>query len=209
MQSPSQVAIAAMRRLRGGRLSAQKLAERMQSHGVDWNRATVANIELGRRKALTVEELLALALALDVPLTALLVPPGAAAVTLSGSSHDSLPTHQALSWLTSDQDAPGTSEAWRAATRPVQLVRSWRRAECMALLLLLADDGTGDVDAQLAARLGALATAAGALHAAGLEAPDPHPQLAEAAARLGVPVDGQAVTGVSTDMPRTTDTEEP
>lgn len=44
----------------------------MQAHGEHWNRTTVAKLETGRRQSVSVEDLLALAAALDVPISRLL-----------------------------------------------------------------------------------------------------------------------------------------
>jgi transcriptional regulator with XRE-family HTH domain len=61
-----------LRRRRG--LTAAQLAERLRQVGLDWDRSIVANLETGRRQAVSVEELLALALVLDVAPVHLLVP---------------------------------------------------------------------------------------------------------------------------------------
>lgn len=65
--------IKALRRLRG--LTGAGLAERMTAAGVPWDRSIVANLENGRRRTVSVEELLALAYVLDVAPVHLLVPP--------------------------------------------------------------------------------------------------------------------------------------
>jgi transcriptional regulator with XRE-family HTH domain len=54
--------------------SAHRLAEEMRALGVSWDRSIVANFESGRRKYVTVEELLALAYALSVAPVYLLLP---------------------------------------------------------------------------------------------------------------------------------------
>ena len=51
--------IKALRRAR--RWTAQQLADEMKAAGIPWNRSIVANIELGRRSYITVDELWALA----------------------------------------------------------------------------------------------------------------------------------------------------
>lgn len=61
-----------LRRNRG--MSAQALSERMNAVGVPWDRHIVANLETGRRAAVTVEELLALAYVLEVAPVHLIVP---------------------------------------------------------------------------------------------------------------------------------------
>jgi transcriptional regulator with XRE-family HTH domain len=64
--------VAAIRRYKG--LTQSQLAEAMQQLGVPWQRIIVAKIEGGRRDFLTVEELLALCIALEISPVDLLVP---------------------------------------------------------------------------------------------------------------------------------------
>jgi transcriptional regulator with XRE-family HTH domain len=54
--------------------SAQRLAEEVTAAGIQWDRSIVANLENGRRAALSVEEWLTLAYVLDVAPVNLLVP---------------------------------------------------------------------------------------------------------------------------------------
>lgn len=63
-----------------GRLgwTGQRLAEEMTNVGVGWDRSVVANLEAGRRRFVTIDELFALALVLQVAPVHLLVPPGMA-----------------------------------------------------------------------------------------------------------------------------------
>jgi transcriptional regulator with XRE-family HTH domain len=56
-------------------LSGGKLADRMTALGIRWDRSIVANLESGRRGQLSVDELLALAAALNVAPVHLLVAP--------------------------------------------------------------------------------------------------------------------------------------
>lgn len=64
-----------MRQVRTARgLTASRLAEAMTETGVKWDRSVVANLENGRRAAVSVEELLALAYVLDVAPVHLVVP---------------------------------------------------------------------------------------------------------------------------------------
>lgn len=64
-----------MRELRTRRRwSAQRLADEMTRVGVEWNRSVVTKLENKRRESVSVAELLALALVLDVPPLALLLP---------------------------------------------------------------------------------------------------------------------------------------
>ncbi|MFG2052686.1 helix-turn-helix domain-containing protein [Micromonospora sp. NPDC048930] len=56
-------------------LTAEQLAERMRAVGVPFDKTVVANLETGRRRFVTVQELLALAYVLSVAPVHLLVPP--------------------------------------------------------------------------------------------------------------------------------------
>lgn len=53
-------------------VSAARLATAMQAYGGNWTRTTVATLECGLRQSVTVEDLFALAAALDVPIGRLL-----------------------------------------------------------------------------------------------------------------------------------------
>jgi transcriptional regulator with XRE-family HTH domain len=68
-------------RVRGLRTAAgwsgAALAERLNERGIPWNRTTVAKLETGRRESITVQELLALAVVLEVPPVWLLTDPSA------------------------------------------------------------------------------------------------------------------------------------
>lgn len=58
---------------RARRMSHQQLASQMAARGVtSWNRSTGSKLETGRREAVTADELVALATALEVPVTTLL-----------------------------------------------------------------------------------------------------------------------------------------
>jgi transcriptional regulator with XRE-family HTH domain len=64
-----------VRQLRSARgWSGRQLAERMTDEGIAWDRSIVANLENGRRRTVSVDEWLALALVLDVAPLHLLVP---------------------------------------------------------------------------------------------------------------------------------------
>lgn len=56
-------------------LSGPALAARLNQYGVNWNRTTVAKFETGLRSSITLQEFLALALALDVSPVMLLADP--------------------------------------------------------------------------------------------------------------------------------------
>ncbi len=88
-----------------------KLAERMAEHGVPWNRTTVAKFETGRRATISVQELVALALALDVPLAALLIDPREPTVPLA---KDVAPDPwSALLWLAGRSPLGRSDLNWR------------------------------------------------------------------------------------------------
>ncbi|MCX5270986.1 helix-turn-helix domain-containing protein [Streptomyces virginiae] len=55
--------------------TAAELGDRMSDLGVKWDRSIVANLENGRRKSVSVGELLGLAMALDVAPVHILIPP--------------------------------------------------------------------------------------------------------------------------------------
>lgn len=54
--------------------TAAQLGKEMEKYGPRWDRFAVANLETGKRKNVTVSELMALALALDVAPTHLIIP---------------------------------------------------------------------------------------------------------------------------------------
>ncbi len=64
-----------VRALRRGRFTADQLAEQLQAVGLKWDKNVIASFETGRRKTLSVEELLALSYVLDVAPIHLLVAP--------------------------------------------------------------------------------------------------------------------------------------
>lgn len=57
------------------KLTAEQLADRMREVGVPFDKTVIANLETGRRRFVTVQELLALAYVLSVAPVHLLVPP--------------------------------------------------------------------------------------------------------------------------------------
>jgi transcriptional regulator with XRE-family HTH domain len=61
--------------LRKRGLTGEMLADRMTELDIPWNRAIVANLVSGRRRTVSVDELLALAVVLNVAPVHLLVPP--------------------------------------------------------------------------------------------------------------------------------------
>src|SRR6266545_5102056 len=72
---PVEVVARRMREVRETRrLTAAQLADRMRQAGIGWDRQIVTNLETGRRASLSVDELFALAVVLQVAPIHLLVP---------------------------------------------------------------------------------------------------------------------------------------
>lgn len=130
--------IRALRERRGG-MSAQDLANKCAELGMPGlNRQTIANLENGRRAICTVDELLVLAAALDVPPVLLLTPPDpagddrtvleltpdltmwawAAALWITGESEHSMPRQDGL--VSNER-----RRAWRESTMPLRQYRAW------------------------------------------------------------------------------------
>jgi hypothetical protein len=78
-RTPSQTVAAQVRKLRGDDLSQRGLGEKMRRYGHRWNDTIVSRVERGERDV-SVDELVALALVLRVPLPRLLAPEGGVAI---------------------------------------------------------------------------------------------------------------------------------
>lgn len=89
------------------------LASKLNELGVPWNRTTIAKFETGQRASISVQELLALAVALDVPPVWLLTDPKGAEqmpVASGGTREIELEPWSALLWLVGREpldDIPG------------------------------------------------------------------------------------------------------
>lgn len=126
-----------VRKLREGRFTVRQLADRCSELGApELTAATIANIETGRRdkdtgkrrRDITIDELLALALALDAPPLVLLMPFNGWDL-LRITSRIEAPTSLALDWITGDEPPPwGDLTAWMKAAHPVLLYRQFRAA---------------------------------------------------------------------------------
>lgn len=90
------------------RLTAQDLAERLQGLGLPWERTTVVKLENKRRQTLTVTELMALAVALDVAPVNLLVPLDDRPYQVTPNRTESSDAVRA--WVRGEQPLPGTDE---------------------------------------------------------------------------------------------------
>lgn len=98
-----------VKELRGRRgWTAAHLGTVLGKHGISWDRFTVANLESGKRQNVTVQELFALALALDVSPTNLLVPLDDRAYQLTPTRTESADLVRA--WVRGEEPLPGTDE---------------------------------------------------------------------------------------------------
>lgn len=89
-------------------MTAQQLAERLRQTGVPWDRATVTKLETGRRQNISITELLALALVLDVAPINLFV-------SLDNLPYEVTPTRTepadlVRAWVRGEEPLPGTDE---------------------------------------------------------------------------------------------------
>jgi transcriptional regulator with XRE-family HTH domain len=103
-ETPTAVVARRMRTLRQGKFTAEQLAEAMTAQGIPWQRSIVANLENGRRDAVSVDELFALALVLGVTPAALLVDIEAESSQVTPSV-DVLPA-ELLLWVLGDATLP-------------------------------------------------------------------------------------------------------
>lgn len=109
VSSPLQVVIDRMRELRTKRrMTAQQLAEAMTRAGVQWEAGVVTKLETGRRKSLSVTEMLALAYVLDVAPVHLLVPPDAYDVPYPLAEGVEVSAHDVRGWIRGQAALPGT-----------------------------------------------------------------------------------------------------
>lgn len=88
--------------------TAAELGAALTEHGPKWDRFTVANLENGKRQNVTVNELLALALVLDVAPTNLLVPLDDRPCQVTSKRTEDADTVRA--WVRGEQPLPGTDE---------------------------------------------------------------------------------------------------
>lgn len=101
--------------------TAAQLGEALAKHGVPWDRFIVANLESGRRQTVSVTELLALALVLDVAPVNLLLP-------VRGGSYMVLPNRMedasiVRDWIRGRQPLAGTDERTYFAEVPLNELR--------------------------------------------------------------------------------------
>lgn len=87
--------------------TAERLGEEMAKVGLPWNRSVMANLESGRRRYVTVDELLALAYVLDVAPIHLLVPIDDEAAPYAVLPQRSEPAGVVRSWVRGLAQLPG------------------------------------------------------------------------------------------------------
>ncbi|MFG1855007.1 helix-turn-helix domain-containing protein [Actinomadura geliboluensis] len=131
--TPTQVVSRQVRELRTRRgMSAQALADRCAELGMpDLKRQAITNLENGRRATVTVDELLVLAYALDVPPVMLFVPLDGETRLQITPDHD-VPSLDALIWVTGEQGPkdPHRKARWRQTIGPLSQHRDvWRLIE--------------------------------------------------------------------------------
>jgi transcriptional regulator with XRE-family HTH domain len=136
-------------RARRGSMSARQLAKRCEALGAPGlTAAVIANIETGRRdkttgtrrRDVTVDELLILAEALEVPPVSLLLPDGADALAVTPDIQMFAP--DVLVWVSGEDEPPmaarldqGTVQRWFEASAPLRLMREFRRAAALPIAL--------------------------------------------------------------------------
>ncbi|MGW7440613.1 helix-turn-helix transcriptional regulator [Streptomyces sp. NPDC054849] len=156
-QSPTAPVAAIAQRvkeLRGRRgWSAAQLGEAVSKHGVRWDRFTVANLENGKRQSVSVQELLSLALALDVAPVNLLVPLDDRPYQVTPTRAE--PAGAVRAWIRGAEPLPGMDERTFLAEASVQDMR--RRADELSARLDLgphpADEPLENKIAREAARM--------------------------------------------------------
>jgi transcriptional regulator with XRE-family HTH domain len=104
------------------------LAAKLNDLGIPWNRSTVAKFETGQRASISVQELLALAVALDVPPIWLLADVDNGSPTPIASGLDEQPW-ETLLWLVGRQPLRGGPGAWWLRVAPsLGLIYTFRSA---------------------------------------------------------------------------------
>ncbi|MFE0189271.1 helix-turn-helix domain-containing protein [Streptomyces sp. NPDC058989] len=132
-----------LRYRRNQKMSAQRLSDRCAELGMEVPRATISNLENGRRTSVSVAELLVLAAALDVPPATLVFPVGYAEQTeaLPGAM---TPPYEAVRWFGGEEhsatpqpsiespSSPLRHLSWRTEGAAGEALTGYRRAERIA-----------------------------------------------------------------------------
>jgi transcriptional regulator with XRE-family HTH domain len=132
------------------KMTAARLGEEMTKAGIPWDRSIVANLESGRRKSVSVEELLGLAYVLDVAPIHLIVPldEGRYAVTPGGHTARN---HQVRAWIRGTHALEGhTDERYYFSEVPVE---EWTAAKIRAQVDALGPEDRADHEATKSAML--------------------------------------------------------
>jgi transcriptional regulator with XRE-family HTH domain len=125
--SPIAVIAQRVKEVRGRKgWNAAQLGKEVSKHGVRWDRFTVANLENGKRQNVTVQELMALALALGVAPINLLVPLGDEQYEITPSRTEGADTVRA--WVRGEVALPGTDEWMFFAEVSMEDRRKWIEA---------------------------------------------------------------------------------
>jgi transcriptional regulator with XRE-family HTH domain len=205
-------------------MSQAELAEHMNKLGTPWKRATVVNLEkrgtasrkrgtaVGR-DSVTVQELLALAEVLNVPITALLVDERAERTRLGEGREYA--TADLLLWLTAVRPLPGAPDydrallprdivldhgPWAVAARPARYAQQQQKAIDAALgareeLLMTTEKGyepaINKSERYYAARLRDLAAVLGSMRAAEMTPVPVDDRLAHDAEHRGIPLSAE------------------
>lgn len=109
--------------------SGADLGNELSALGVPWNRSVVANFESGRRPAVSVQELLALAVVLGVAPVSLLAPLHSEPYRLTPKGTEPQNSVDAWLWMRGQQPLPGTDAAGARlyfAEAPTQVGRGER-----------------------------------------------------------------------------------
>lgn len=89
-------------------LTAKQVVERLRDQGIDWTRPTLVKLENGRRQSVSVAELLALALVLDVAPVHLLVPPENSPYPVTPERTE--PANDVRAWVRGERPLAGVDE---------------------------------------------------------------------------------------------------
>lgn len=157
--TPTETVARRVRALRQGQFTAEQLAEAMAGLGIPWQRNVVANLENGRRDAVSVDELFALALILGVAPVALLVDIKAESAPVTPDI-DVVPA-ELLLWLLGDADLPEPAPVTFTGPDVSAVRQLWRAWDLVRAGEFLADSGEPADD--LPARRARLRTAAAEL----------------------------------------------
>jgi transcriptional regulator with XRE-family HTH domain len=113
--------------------TAEQLAREMTDIGVPWERAVVTKLETGRRQSVTVDELVALAIVLGVPVFGLLLPPAGEVDTVTLTPTTTSRWTWALMWMVGEgllakDHRRYAGVAWSQSVAPLDPIRRYGNA---------------------------------------------------------------------------------